>query len=712
MTTSGPMDELGFDGVPLAPGSEQAPGAGTCDPDALALALAQQVQRTHAAVVTAHQALIDWRTGRGGPREPTASGAGLVLRAAARAVPEAEALRLVWHGPVPGNPARPEARTGPAGCRIHDGDRLVLDVTTAGPPASSPEVPRHPPEFRPLAATTVQRLSAAGLDALARGEFAAVLGPGFDQGHLEPGLRPEPWGGQLLTGVEEIVPHGGRWRQGAFTATVRPAGTGPLWPHLVTAAVEALRVYAFHRGMHLCLPGAHAVPLPGAPAVIVPAGAAAGPLVLRAEVTALGMMPRPYATAECEATDATGRVVARLHGIGVALYGRPELDERIHADRADLRRTAAGGRAVLTELHMAHAAEGEWWRLAPENRGRDLLCDVRPRLPRGDLLMIDRGVAVDRAPAGRDANGTRGTTEYDMPADPWYARENGVDEVPLLALMEIALQPAGLLSGIALDVVLDHPDRSYVCRNLEGRGRLLRAADPRGRTVTQHITLLSVTDLPGASLHRYAFELATADGPFYAGEATHGYFTQEVLDLQQGLDGGRRVPPWETPPETVLRLDAREDPRLGTGRLALLEELLIVPGGGDHGAGYARCAKPVRPDDWYFDRHFFKDPVMPGSAGVEMLVQAVRAYALHTGLTDGLPYAGLRHAVGEETQWSYRGQILRGHGLVQGDVHLREARRDGDRLLLRADGSVWRDGLRIYHVRNIVLTNHRPEKPR
>ncbi|MEV0278908.1 hypothetical protein AB0I22_21335 [Streptomyces sp. NPDC050610] len=329
---------------------------------------------------------------------------------------------------------------------------------------------------------------------------------------------------------------------------------------------------------------------------------------------------------------------------------------------------------------------------------------VRPSLPRGEMRMLDRIVSAEGAP-GEYRPGSRGTTEYDVPQDPWYVRENG-GAFPQLALMETALQPAGLF-GMYLGVADEYPDQDLSCRNLEGRCRLLRPITPGAVTVEQHVTLRSHTALPGGVLQRYGFELHSDGEPFYTGEAVHGYLTPELLDKQQGLDGGDRVPPWldrcPRPPADVRRLDLREDRRLGSGRLALLTDVALVPDGGDHGRGYLLGTKPVRPDDWFFEQHFFRDPVMPGSAGVQMLYQTVYAYALYTGLADHLPDPRCSVAVGEELSWSYRGQILREHQRVRGEVHIREARRDDGRVLVRADGSVWRDDLRIYEVNNIAV---------
>ncbi|MFC5723977.1 3-hydroxyacyl-ACP dehydratase [Streptomyces gamaensis] len=659
---------------------------------------------------------VEW-TARGGP--------AVALGAAAAALPvgrdeDRGSYEVTWHRPPPKDPARLTLDTerDPSRCRVSAGDRLLLTVT-AQPSADTDrparQAARFPREFRPLAHTGVTRLSGTDLDALARGDVAAVLGEAFDQRHLAPELLPEPWPDRLLAGVDSIEPRGGPGRQGLLTATTRPVPDGADWTTLHAAAGEVLRVHAFFLGMHLCLPGAHAVPLPDAAAridVLRPPGR--GPLGLTVEVVAVGMVPRPYVTADCEVITVSGDVVARLRDIGIAVYGRPEEDPLLHLEQPNCRlSSAAGGPTLFNELHMAHSSEGNARQFAAACGSTATVHEVRPRLPRGDFLMIDRGVRFE---SGRAGGGAVGVTEYDMPHHPWYSRENGTGTVPVLAVMEIALQPGGLLSGIAHGVALRYPEQGYVCRNLEGRARLLDDTDPRGRTVTQRLTVESAAKLPGADVHRYAFELATADGPFWTGEAVHGYFTQEVLDLQQGMDNGRRVPPWldrqPVPPAGTRAVDARGDARLGTGRLALLEDLTLVPDGGEHGAGYVRCAKPVRPDDWYFDQHFFHDPVMPGSAGVQMLVQAVQAYALYTGLTDGLPAPALLPAVGEELRWSYRGQILRHHREVLGEIHLREVRRTDGQLFLRADGSVWRDGLRIYHVENIALATRRKAVPR
>ena len=47
----------------------------------------------------------------------------------------------------------------------------------------------------------------------------------------------------------------------------------------------------------------------------------------------------------------------------------------------------------------------------------------------------------------------------------------------------------------------------------------------------------------------------------------------------------------------------------------------IAEDGGAHGKGHVRAELDVRPDLWFFPRHFQGDPVMPGCLGVDALWQ-------------------------------------------------------------------------------------------
>ncbi|MDA1360933.1 hypothetical protein O1R50_14980 [Glycomyces luteolus] len=325
---------------------------------------------------------------------------------------------------------------------------------------------------------------------------------------------------------------------------------------------------------------------------------------------------------------------------------------------------------------------------------------IRPRLPAGGMRMVGTELAYEGAPGGYEV-GSALLSDFPVPADAWFRSEDRSSLVNL-AWQEIVLQAAGRLafrSGIAAEA----PGEDLVCRNLEGRARLLRRVAPCGRTLRVRTELLGHTPLHRAVMLRFAFAVDLDGETCYDGEAVHGFFTPDALARQQGLDAGRHVPTWLERQSSPPRAAETAPPSTGDRRLDLIDDLRVVLDGGDHGAGYALARKRIDPGAWYFDEHFPGDPVMPGSLGVEMLLQAVQACGTAAGLTASMPNPCFAPAPGPELSWKYRGQVLRSHDQVQAEVHLRGVEREPDRIRIHADGSLYSDGLRIYQVDGMCL---------
>ena len=54
----------------------------------------------------------------------------------------------------------------------------------------------------------------------------------------------------------------------------------------------------------------------------------------------------------------------------------------------------------------------------------------------------------------------------------------------------------------------------------------------------------------------------------------------------------------------------------------------FVPDGGPNGLGFLQGAKTVDPSEWFFKAHFYQDPVIPGSLGLESLLQLLKVAAV------------------------------------------------------------------------------------
>ncbi|MCM3921956.1 beta-ketoacyl synthase, partial [Frankia sp. AiPs1] len=525
----------------------------------------------------------------------------------------------------------------------------------------------------------------------------------------------------------------GRGLVRARLADPAPQGAG-----LTEAAAQAARLFAVYVGLHLCLLDAHFVDgvAPGAAGGAVGgprlelAGAdlaGAGELELVLDIVDLDLVPRPALRADAEirrvggGRAGEGEVLARITDLAVGVHegeGRPVGPGPGGTTPVWLgRRNATGDRAMLSEFHMAHFCRGDQAiALGPEFAG--YTGRKATRLPSGGLLLVDRVLAVEGTrgdPKSLDG-GASHITEYDAPADSWYFADTANASMPNCVYMETSLQ-AALMVGYYMGATLGDPAASVSLRNLGGTARVLREVDLRDATIRQHSKLLSTTDMPGSSLQSFEYTLSVDGEPFYEGETMFGYFSDAALANQTGLDAGRSAPTWlestalesggPQPATRTLDVAARRaDPaaRLcARDHLALLDTVDVVDGGGRYGQGYLHAVRAIDPDDWFFARHFHLDPVIPGSLGVETVVQAMQEWLLDSPHADGLVDPAFILPVDAPFTWKYRGQFLPTDGETRLEVHLKEVRRAPGRVRVTADASVWKPGLRIYELLDIAV---------
>ncbi|MEV0781522.1 beta-ketoacyl synthase N-terminal-like domain-containing protein [Streptomyces sp. NPDC050423] len=590
--------------------------------------------------------------------------------------------------------------------------------------------------FKPLAPTARTSLTSQDLALLAEGRLDEVFGPG----HRKPegtnsSLRLPTEQLRMADEVTLLDRKGGAHGLGRIEAVKHLVPDGwyftshfpddPVLAGSLVAegAVQLLETYAFSLGLHLSLPDARFQPVPGLKTEVKVRGQITPDterIEYRIDITDLTLLPRPAITADVIVLR-DGKPSISVTGLGIRLVEkagtpyRPEAGGKVPHFLGRLS-PATGERALLSEFHMAHAAKGDLaTAMGPEF---EVYADSRaPYIPNGDFLFVDRVMALE---------GTRGVlkrgavmvTEYDSPQDAWYYGDNGSPSMPNCIYMESSLQ-AAILLGYYLGATLPFPEEQFSIRNLDGRATLVKDIDLRGKTIQHRSTLLSSDQMPGSILQNYRYELSADGEVFYTGESLFGYFNAKALENQVGLDKGKHVLPWldQQParPAGIRRVelaahraaeDARGGPRLAGGHLDLAEWVDILPGGGKHGQGYLRGHRSIEADEWYFSCHFHRDPVMPGSLGVEALLQGLQVYAVETGLTDGLVNPRFAMLSGTETTWSYRGQILRDDPDMEFDVHVKEVRRTPGRIVLLGDANVWKSTLRIYQLGGIGIEIH------
>jgi 3-hydroxymyristoyl/3-hydroxydecanoyl-(acyl carrier protein) dehydratase len=336
-----------------------------------------------------------------------------------------------------------------------------------------------------------------------------------------------------------------------------------------------------------------------------------------------------------------------------------------------------------------------------------------PRIPNGDLKMMSRIMAI-AAQAGNFSQPAEVMAEYDVPVDAWYLHDQPSGEIPTALFMEIALQPCGFLSAY-LDTYSLVPHGEFYFRNLDGALRFHKMVPLAGRTIVTRARMISSTVSSGTVIQKFAFSLFCKDELLLEGESVFGYFAGNTMANQLGLDGGKQVSPWRSPSDaasdTWVNLPALQNSppsrpgyHLPNGRLNMLEHAYVEKAGGRYGKGYVYASRRNNPQDWYYPYHFFQDPVMPGSLGVDAMLQAMQIYALTTDLGAGLRAPRFGAAVdAPPMNWRYRGQITQQNKLFELEVHITDQQAVPAGITLLGEASVWIDGLRIYDAHNAAI---------
>ncbi|MBD1896953.1 PfaB family protein [Coleofasciculus sp. FACHB-129] len=593
-------------------------------------------------------------------------------------------------------------------------------------------------KFEPLLICQKSSLDESDMLSLTEGNIAACLGDHYWQDGLNPSLRLPPKAMLMIDRITSVEPTGGAWGLGLIIGEKFLDPDHWYFPcHFKDDQVMAgslmaegcgqlLQFYLLYLGLQTYTVDARFQPIPGLPQVVRCRGQVtpiSGKLIYRMEITEIGITPKPYAKCNVEVI-LNGKIVVHFQDLGLQLSEKNP-NHSISVEQAINNSQQKAGLprkpALLNEDQVNEFCLGSVAKcFGPEFEIYDNGGVKASRMPNTHLNLVHRVLEVN----GKRHELTKHSsivTEYDVPTEPWYYRQNSSPTIPYSILMEIALQPCGFLSAY-LGTTLLYPNQDLYFRNLDGQGRLLKDIDIRGKTITNTARLLSSSNIQGVIIQSFDFQMVCDGEPFYEGTAAFGHFSPQSLANQVGLDRGKDVPPWyETENTTGLakakidlrspesrakfyRLNqARPHYRLAQYQLDLLNEVRIIQGGGNYQQGYIYARKEVKPNDWYFKCHFYLDPVMPGSLGIEGILQAMQVYALQNDLGKQFKSPRFVQAIDHLIVWKYRGQIPHGHTEMYLEVHISKVDITPNKVTLIGDASLWKPNLRIYEVKDIAL---------
>lgn len=313
-----------------------------------------------------------------------------------------------------------------------------------------------------------------------------------------------------------------------------------------------------------------------------------------------------------------------------------------------------------------------------------------PRLPRAPYQFLE-GISSVSTPLLAMKAGGEVVGHYPLSQDEWYYLDEG-GAVPFCVLLEIPLQVCGFYSNYMGAPLLNEANLHY--RNLGGHGvshRELRGDEE----LTSHITCLKVTDGGGMILHDFAFAVRSKGELVYEGETSFGYFSGPALARQVGI---------RDPSPVKLSSPKGEydwsHPFCPKGRLKLWESPMEW-GLDSEGHWAAVAQRAIKADDWFFAAHFFEDPVMPGSLGVEMILQLMKGLWLAMWGARSVQAPWQSPGLFKPHRWIYRGQVPPGSGVIEAGVRLTHC--SEDKKMMVGEGSLAVDGLTIYEVKDMTL---------
>jgi 3-hydroxymyristoyl/3-hydroxydecanoyl-(acyl carrier protein) dehydratase len=331
------------------------------------------------------------------------------------------------------------------------------------------------------------------------------------------------------------------------------------------------------------------------------------------------------------------------------------------------------------------------------------------RLPRPPYQFLDRISAVGGEPFVMQAGATV-TTHFDVHPNHWYFGSNRQREIPFAVLLEVGLQPCGWLAAYVGSALTSEDNLRF--RNLGGEATQLVRLTASEDVITTRVELTSVSASGGMIIQHYTLALDSERlGPLYGGTTYFGFFSEQALADQVGILDAPIHEPTATERARGRSLVVPSTSPFPEQRFRMVDQIdLLVPDGGADGLGWVHGSIKVDPNAWFFEAHFYQDPVWPGSLGLEALIQLLKVYAVDrwrlgegtefTTMASGQTLSG--RASGEVPhRWTYRGQIVPGCERVEvfaSITHVDDAHRH-----VRADGFLMVDGRVIYAMNNFTL---------
>lgn len=576
--------------------------------------------------------------------------------------------------------------------------------------------------YRPLLPLEKTALDVRQVDALRTGDLTTAFGAYFAGKTLAPSLRLPEGRMRLVDRIIELDPHGGAAGLGLVLGEhdVTP-DAWYLTCHFIDDQVmpgtlmyecclHTLRCLLLRMGW-VSDDGAadlHYAPLEGVSSQLKCRGqvtTSTKKVTYRVELKEVGYDPEPYVIATASMY-ADGRHVVQMENMSLKVRG---------LSREQLEATWASAPVVqgprYTRRQIVAYAEGNpsecfGPQYLPFDRERRLA-----RLPRDPFLFVDRVLTVD-APPWKVAPGGWVECAFDVAPDAWYFGANQQRAMPFSVLLEAALQPCGWLAAYVGSALLSTEDLHF--RNLDGTATQHAEVFADAGTLTTRARMTKTSQAGGMVLQEFDLEIRSKGRTVYSGQTGFGFFPTQALAQQVGVRGASlwasgdvRATPLpvlgEAAPLAFRGAAITGASTMPSRAYAMLDTLEVLDlQGGAKALGFVQGSKRVDPSEWFFQAHFYQDPVMPGSLGLEAFVQLLKLFAKERFGALASTHRFETLALGLPHRWQYRGQVVPTNAKVTVQAQVTRLE-EGPTPLVVADGQLAVDGKIIYTMKDFGL---------
>ncbi|MEE8638183.1 MAG: beta-ketoacyl synthase N-terminal-like domain-containing protein [Candidatus Margulisiibacteriota bacterium] len=617
-------------------------------------------------------------------------------------------FRFEFDGAVNGNPIL-SMRNGCAGffspAELAAGKGIVQKEIDKKPmPKTLPE------DWKELVPMCVESYSEEQLDALRAGDLAGCFGPDFEGLKInKPFTLP---GGKMkvIHRVQHLDSKGGRYGSGLIRAeadmhpkdwfltchfsddNVMP---GTL---MYECCLHSLRIFLLRMGWVTEESSAVWEPVPGVSSQLKCRGqvlASTKKAAYEITIKELGYRPEPYAVAD-GIMYADGKPIVEVTNMCVQLTGATR--EQILAlwknkeKKSDIvKKPAIYDHKSILAFAEGKPSEGFGELYKPFDEGRFIA-----RFPRPPYNFIHRATEA-RSEPWKMVPGGMIETQYDLPSNEWYFSSNRTNYMPFAVLLEIALQTCGWYSAYMGSALASESDLHY--RNLGGVAVMYEPVFPDAGVITARAKSTKVSSSGGMVIQHYDFEILREAKTVYKGNTYFGFFSKQALAQQEGIRDAKIYKPRGEEMAKAKAVPYPTDPPFPDKKLRMIDQIdLYVPDGGPNGLGFIRGSMKVDPGAWFFKAHFYQDPVVPGSLGLESMLQVLKFAAFERW---GKEQTMLTVASGIRHEWIYRGQVLPQNSSVSVDAWITSI--DEKNRVMFADGFLSVDGLIIYQMKDFSL---------